>query len=233
MKRIAGGIIAAGVGSRLVNQNVLTPKAMIPIGGIPLIGRELIEFANVGIQTVTVIFNEQNAGVCSQYVKEAFPLLAINILCKNTASSFESFYEILAGTQGTHLLITTVDSIYQPGRLWAFIKHAGEIPDMSMALGVSDYIDDEKPLYISVDDKNRVTALGGNTGSRVTCGVYFLPAAFARYGTGASFSSLRVFLCHLLDLGIEAYGFPMGKVIDVDRQEDVQAAREWTETFRP
>lgn len=230
MKKIKGGIIAAGLGERFQRKGIAVPKAMIEISGKPLIGYTMDHFLSAGITDVTVIFNTRGCAPCSEYVKRNYPDTHMEIICKDTRSSFESFCEVVSRAGDGHILVTTVDSIFQDTMMEAFIRFSNTVPDESIVLGMTDHVDDEKPLYIRVDEGGRVVSLGGENSQYVTCGVYFLhPRSLNRAGD-SGYPSLRFFLKAAIDAGIPAFGFSMGKTFDVDLPEDIDKAQQWLTT---
>ena len=53
------GIIAAGEGSRLVQEGVSRPKPLVEIEGCPMIERLIRIFGECGAESVSVIVNEE------------------------------------------------------------------------------------------------------------------------------------------------------------------------------
>ena len=227
MKNIKGGIIAAGQGQRFKQQGVTGPKALISVFGKPLLRWSVSRFINVGIDKVAVILNKNDCQICTDYINNIMPSVNVDILCKNTLSSFESFYEILLTGQDEYFLITTVDSIFEPERFRTFLQKVREIPPQALALGISNFIEDEKPLYIDIDNQQRVLSLGQDKSPFVTCGVYFLHSSLVHHVAERNYSSLRMFLKDLVNQGVPTYGVPMGKSIDVDHPHDVYRAEEF------
>jgi hypothetical protein len=56
---IRGGIIAAGEGSRLRQAGYAVPRPLVPVAGMPLIGRIIDNFLAAGIRLLVIIFNEE------------------------------------------------------------------------------------------------------------------------------------------------------------------------------
>ncbi len=225
-----GGIIAAGHGSRLKKGGMVVPKPLLKINGTELIGRTVSEFKKAGIYNIRVIFRKRICEQCSEYLATAFPECRFRILCKDTESSAESFLTLLEGANGSdRLLLTTVDSIFAPGALDSFVEKALKMPKDHVILGVTRYVDDEKPLFVSFGDKadNKITAIGGTDGDAVTCGVYLMPQNIWTQRQEVAFPALRAFLSHLFHKGIGFCGVDMGKVIDVDRPEDIKEAEKF------
>ncbi len=218
------GLIAAGTGSRFKKAGFSQPKPMIKVGGRPLIGWALSQFRLAGLSKLSVIFNSVNCTPCSSYLSSEFPDFETDIKCKDTRTSAESFMDVLSRAEGDPILITTTDSIFRPGALAGLIDFASNLQDECMVLGVTSFIDDEKPLYVSMDDNGKIISLGGSSGSLVTNGVYLMPANALKMGHGHSFPALRNFLAFLLENGLKCRGFNMGPSIDVDRPEDIKEA---------
>ena len=86
------GIIAAGEGSRLVEEGVAYPKPLVPLGGRPMIGRLIDILIKNGAEKIAVIVNEEMKEV-QEYLfslKETLPV-ELRIVVKSTPSSMHSF----------------------------------------------------------------------------------------------------------------------------------------------
>ncbi len=231
---VCGGIIAAGHGTRLLGAGISVPKQMVEIGGMPLIGRQVAEFERAALCPVFVILNSTVCHECRDYLEGAFPSADIRPFCRDTESSAESFIRLLERVlrqmgRDTLVLVSTVDSIYRPGLLNAFreqIFKSGERE--ALFLGITRFVDDEKPLFCRLDGSGRIVDLGGDLSEGpVTCGLYCLPASWAEGVDPGDFPALRQFLGWLLRQGRRAYGIDVGKVIDVDRPQDLKEAEEF------
>ena len=107
--RLAGGIIAAGEGSRLRQSGFAMPKPMVPIAGVPLIESVIRNFRAAGIGPLAIIVNEQERP-CVDWVRNRFPGLDVDFIVKTTASSLESFGEVIHRHPGGRMLVSTVDA---------------------------------------------------------------------------------------------------------------------------
>ncbi len=226
------GLIAAGTGSRFRNAGISCPKPLIEISGMPLMGWTLSQFAQAGLEKLKVIFNTSNCKPCMDYIARHFSWFEVDAVCRDTASSFESFMDVLSRSRNRRILITTTDSIYPPGKLKALLEYADTLPQGVMVLGLTGFIDDEKPLYATADQSGRVTALGNEPAQLVTNGVYLMPAGACEAGKGKTFPALRKFLAFLVENGLECHGFDMGKSVDVDRPEDMVQAERFAGNFQ-
>ncbi len=225
---ITGGIIAAGHGSRLKDQGFLVPKPLVKVHGRELLGRTVEHFGNAGINRIRVIFRKAICRECSKFLLRNFPQIHFDIICRDTDSSAESFLSLLReGYPDERQLISTVDSIFEEGAFASFVKRAGRAEKDAVVLGVTGFVDDEKPLYVSLEKgvEGQIKGIGGQSGDAVTCGVYLVPVQVRNIGKRESFPALRKFLGRLFFEGVPFWGVDMGTVIDVDRAEDVKKAR--------
>ena len=92
-------------------------------------------------------------------------------------------------------------------------------------LGLTAHVDDENPLWATLHDDGRVLRLGGDQGSHVTAGIYWLPARRVAEPT-AGFDRLRDYLKWLVEAGQPVYGAILPLVFDIDRARDVEAAEQ-------
>jgi len=148
------------------------------------------------------------------------------IVVKTTRSSLESFREILAAAPPGRLLVSTVDAFCPRKEFLRFIRRAEELPAHSTVLAVTGYVHDEKPLWVTTTRKGRVTAVGGASGDAVTAGIYVVPERVRRMQIPSSLPRLRDFLAWLCKSGDPMQALTIGKVVDVDRAEDLETAEE-------
>jgi NDP-sugar pyrophosphorylase family protein len=233
------GLIAAGLGERLQAAGLATPKPLVRVAGRALVDHVLDALAEAGIAEVACLFNAEPAtDAVEAHCRGRGRAPRLEIRRKTTPSSIESLREVadilssphpdpLPGGEGT--LILTVDAVFAPETLRAFVAAAARWPDADAVLAVTDHIDDEKPLHATLDERGRITALGTGAAASgwITAGFYvFAPRALAAIAAArpGQFAALRAFLAHLVDGGSLVYGVPMGKTLDVDRPEDIAAA---------
>ena len=101
---------------------------------------------------------------------------------------------------------------------------AAGLADDAVALGLTDYVDDENPLWATLDGTDgRISRLGGTHGSHVTAGLYWLPARRPAEPT-TSFARLRDYLGWLVAEHQPVYGVVLPCVFDIDRASDIAAA---------
>lgn len=224
-------IIAAGEGSRLRNEGVAYPKPLVPLDGRPMIRRLIDVFLNCGAESISVIVNEQMTAV-RDYLEGIAPQLPVplNIVVKTTPSSMHSFYEVSRGFDGKKFILTTVDTIFRESDFRPYAEAFQVADDLDGMMAVTDYIDDEKPLYVGVDERMDIT------------GFYDQPFDGVKYISGGIYgldgsaldvlcrcidkgvSRMRNFQRALVEAGLRLKAFPIGKIIDVDHQEDIKKA---------
>lgn len=220
---LSGGIIAAGEGSRLREAGWLVPKPMVPVAGVPLIESTIRNFVGAGITRLSIIVNEQERE-CAAWVRARFPELDLHVMVKTTASSLESFREVAGGPEGGRRLVSTVDAWCRPADFARFVASALGRPPEATVLAVTPLVDDEKPLGVRLGADGRVTALGVESPTLVTAGVYLVSERARRLEPPPRLGRLREHLAWLLDSGEPMYGEVIDTVVDVDRAEDVALA---------
>ena len=217
-----GGIIAAGDGARLRAAGYAMPKALVPVGGVPLIEAVIGNFAAVGITSLVIFVNEASRA-CVDWVRARFPTLDAEFIVKTTPSSLASFQEVSGRLGPGPALISTVDAWCRPRDFARFVEAGQRHLPHASTLALTPLVADEKPLWASVDDDGRVTRLGPGAGPLVTAGLYLLAAAARAAGAPAGLDRLRDYLQWLLARA-PIYGEVIERVVDVDRPEDVALA---------
>jgi len=220
---VQGGIIAAGQGTRLQADGYRVSKPMAPVGGRPLIEHSLDRFRAVGIGRVTVVINEASND-CRQWLNDHGRDFELDVIVRTTVSSYASFQLVAARVAHSPALITTVDSILPVDDFRRFVSSAAGFGDDAVVLGLTGHVDDDNPLWATLDVADgRVLRLGGDSGSHVTAGLYWLPArGIAEPVSG--FARLRDYLKWLVAERQPVYGVVLPLVFDVDRARDVEAA---------
>jgi NDP-sugar pyrophosphorylase family protein len=220
---LRGGIIAAGHGARLKADGLAASKPMAMVGGRPLIAHALDRFRAVGVRQVTVIINETSDD-CRRWLDDHPAGLDLDLIVRTTPSSYASFAVVADRLAGAPALITTVDSILPAADFRRFVSAAAGIPNDAVVLGLTGHVDDDNPLWATLDGADgRVASLGGDTGSHVTAGLYRLPAQkLAKPAAG--FARLRDYLKWLVDERRPVYGVVLPLVFDIDHARDVDAA---------
>ncbi len=221
---LRGGVIAAGHGTRLRADGYRVSKPMTPVGGRPLIEHALDRFRAVGVRQATVIVNEESDD-CRRWLADHADGLDLDLIVRTTPSSYASFALVAASLTGAPALITTVDAIMALDAFQHFVDSATRFPKDAIVLGLTGHVDDDNPLWATVREDGRIQRLGGDHGSHVTAGIYWLPAHQIAAPT-SGFSRLRDYLKWLVDEGRPVYGVVLPLVFDIDRAHDVEAAEQ-------
>lgn len=223
-------IIAAGEGSRLSSEGVSVPKPLVKVGGETLVGRLLRIFHECGADETVVIVNRLHPAT-EQYVRrlaDEGTYGPIRLVVQTTPSSMHSFYAISEYLASAPFCLTTVDTIFREDEFASYISRFCQSTDDGM-MAVTDFIDDESPLYVGTDDHLRITAFNDrNEGDRyISGGIYALtPKALPtlRRLVEAGQSRMRNFQRGLIDDGLLLRACPFSKILDVDHADDISKA---------
>lgn len=221
-------ILSAGEGSRLRDEGVSLPKPLIPIGGVPMIERLVSLYAQCGATKIAIIVNENSELVISklQTLAESYP---IEYMVKSTESSMHSLYELLPLLDDAPFCLSTVDTIFSPSSFRDYIAQFCMDDDCDALMALTDYIDDEKPLYASVDATGRVVGYYSKSDScnLISAGIYCLKSScipILRRCVDTGLHRMRAFQSSLVEAGLKIQGYNIGKVIDVDHITDIESA---------
>lgn len=227
-------IIAAGEGSRLAMEGISLPKPLVPLNGEAMIDRLIRIFNENDAEEICIIVNrlhpETEAHVCELMARgEGAP---IRLAVKTTPSSMHSFFELSPWLSDAPFCLTTVDTIFREDEFARYIRAFQEADDVDGLMAVTDFIDDEKPLYVGTDDALRITAFHDtDCGDRyISGGIYALhPAAIKtlRRCMEEGQSRMRNFQRGLVVDGLRLRAYPMSKILDVDHAGDVKKAEEF------
>ena len=224
--RLAGGIIAAGEGRRLREDGWPMPKPLVTIAGVPLMASVVGNFAAAGIPSIVAIVNEAERE-CVEWARGRFPGVDLRFIVKTTASSLESFLEVVRAPSAAGpgpILVSTVDAWCPPADFSRFVEAARRRPAGSTVLAVTPFVADESPLWAQLGPDGRIAEIGGSGGDVVTAGIYLVPERVRRLTPPPGLGRLREFLGWLVQSGEPVYGDVIPKVIDVDRSSDVALA---------
>lgn len=233
------GILAAGEGSRLVSEGVAAPKPLVKINGEPMIERLIRIFERCGAESVNVVINEEMSEV-REFLKNLRMThgVELNVTIKSTPSSMHTFYELSRMLDGKgRFVATTVDTIFREADFRRYIDaFNGYDSSVDGVMAVTDYVDDEKPLWVATDADMNILAFrdteAGDT-KYISGGIYGLDQRavdlIARC-IGSGMSRMRNFQRALVDAGIPLKAFPMGKVLDVDHAGDIEKAEAFIAT---
>jgi len=242
-------IIAAGEGSRLKSEGIVLPKPLVAIDGIPLIERLIATFIRHGITEIACIVNEYSLDVKQFVEQKNFPV-PIHFVVKTTPSSMHSLFALAPYVQEGQFLLSTVDSVFGDGEFSCFLQYAQSRRTLDGVLAITDFVDDENPLYVEMNERKEIMRFLkkpgddtrapapanesgkelGNDGPWVTGGLYiFSPRIFREVdgALGLGIERLRNFLVHLIARGYILEGYQFSRIVDVDRVSDLHTAEAW------
>lgn len=226
-------IIAAGEGSRLQHEGVALPKPLVHIGGEAMIDRLIRIFRQNGATEIVIIVNTLNP-LTEQHIRQ---LKAegkaddIRLVVKSTPSSMHSFAELSTYLADGPFCLTTVDTIFNEQEFKEYIHYFNQCPyDGCMA--VTEFVDDEKPLYVATDTDLFITGFHDtNEGDRfISGGIYCLrPNALNTLSKclEQGQSRMRNFQRALVADGLKLKAFAFEKILDVDHASDIIKAEDF------
>jgi NDP-sugar pyrophosphorylase family protein len=224
-------ILAAGEGSRLRNEGLNMPKGLVRLGGIPLVERIIRIADKYSPSSINCIVNEKSVDL-SEFISELEIGTPLNQVIKSTPSSMHSLYELSHLLRDENFCLFTVDTIFKEEELSTFLEYAQKQSDCDAVFAVTDYIDDEKPLYIETNEDDQITAfLDTNDNPKyVSGGIYYLPPKaldVLQECIDAGQQRLRNFQRMLLERNMKIKAFRFSKIIDVDHISDLEKAEKF------
>ena len=224
-------IIAAGEGSRLAQEGVLYPKPLVPLDGTPLIERLIKIFARHNAHKISIIINSRQPQTRQllEKLSHDFPL---NIVVKDTPSSMHSMHALAPYLLADKFCVTTVDTIFREEEFGKYIE-LFEKSNSDGMMAVTDYIDDEKPLYVGTSPDMQITGFYDTPQEEtryISGGIYALTSASLAtldrcIASGSS--RMRNFQRSLVEDGLCLTAYPFGKIIDIDHAEDIEKAQQF------
>lgn len=221
------GIFAAGMGSRFAQAGWKEPKPLISLHGKPLLGHVLERLFRAGIEEVELLLNEEAAfDPVEAYVNQLPERFRVHTSRKTTSTSCESFCFLLDRLGRPPFLLSAVDSIFPEDALEAFLKVRSYPPQCQLVLAVTDFVHDEKPLWVERNEEGRVLALGESvqTKEAVTAGLYLVLKELAGQAAKGPFAALRGFLGDLVESGGEVWAREFPLALDIDCPDDIRVA---------
>ena len=236
-------IIAAGEGSRLAAEGVQEPKPLVKVCGEYLIDRLMRIFVENDAEEVVVICNDLTSLVSShlRHISEkglnGRPV-PLRFVVKSTPSSMHSFHELSGLLGDAPFVLTTVDSIFREQEFSAYVKAFEKVLDEGGdgLMGVTDFIDDEKPLYVGTDEQMNITGFYDNNrlaNRYISGGIYGLaPSALETLDNcmQRGESRMRNFQRGLIRDGRRLKAFRFSTVFDIDHASDLAKAEAFLAT---
>ena len=229
-------ILAAGDGSRLMQEGELTPKPLVKVGGEALIDRLLRVFMANDATEIAVICNSQMTAVVAYLdtIQKAGDI-PLRLMVKSTPSSMHSLWALRRWLEDAPFILTTVDTIFREQEFTEYVHTFRSLTAQSAAdglMGVTDYIDDERPLYVDADDELQITGFTDTSDHPhyVSAGIYGrTPRCFEPLSRCVERGEQRMrnFQRSLVAEGFNLKAWPFSKVLDVDHVSDIQKAEKF------
>ncbi|MDR2496439.1 MAG: NTP transferase domain-containing protein [Tannerellaceae bacterium] len=222
-------VIAAGLGSRLQSEGAGRPKPLTLLNGVAMIDRLLRIFLENNASSVHVIINEEMSEV-RDYLSRMSLGVPLHLTVKSTPSSMHSFFELSHRLSSEKFCLTTVDTIFRQDEFRRYVQDFAS-DEADGLMGVSDFIDDEKPLYVNVGDKLTVESFTDEPTAQsryVSGGIYGLKRQTAlpvlQQAMHEQQFRMRNFQRRLIAAGLLIKAWPFTKIIDVDHASDIRKA---------
>lgn len=221
-------ILAAGQGSRFVKEGVNTPKPMVEILGRPMIERLIGVLMECGAESIHIVTNSKMDALNSHLNKlkneKNLPLDIRPIVSDN---SFYSLSEACKGVDGKFIAMTT-DAIFPTDEFKKYVKAVKDCEPAEVVMGLTEYVDDESPLYAKLSD-DRTSVVDYRYGGEpfpgtviVSAGLYGLTGDALATATAVrypkSLSDFQRILAAETDYKVTPYVF--SKAFDVDCTHD-------------
>lgn len=225
-------IIAAGEGSRLVQEGVKLPKPLVRLNGVPMIKRLIDIFMGSDPTSLSVIVNEQMTEV-REYLESLTLPVPFHLVVKSTPSSMHSFYEVSRKFDDKKFCLTTVDTIFRADEFRPYVDAFAADGKADGYMAVTSFIDDEKPLYVATDPEMQITGFldKHEPGVKyISGGIYGLTAPALRVLEQCmeqGVSRMRNYQRALVAAGLDLKAFPFEKIIDVDHAGDIATAEKF------
>ena len=222
-------IIEAGEGSRLAQEGVAKPKPLVELQGEPMIGRLINIMLRCNAESISIIVNEHMTEV-RQYLESLELPVPLNLVVKTTPSSMHSFWHLSQVIPQGKFCLTTVDTIFREEDFKGYIEAFEADEEHDGMWAVTPFVDDEKPLWVEVDDQMGITAFRDKKwdgAQYVSGGVYAMTDnAFEVLDDciKQDISRMRNFQRALIKAGKRLQAYSIDKIVDVDHADDIATA---------
>lgn len=222
-------IIAAGEGSRLAQEGVAKPKPLVELLGEPMIGRLINIMLRCHGESISIIINEHMTEV-REYLEGLNLPIPLNLVVKTTPSSMHSLWHLSRVIPDGKFCLTTVDTIFRENDFKGYIEAFEADQDYDGMWAVTPFVDDEKPLWVDVDENMNITAFRDKAwdgAQYVSGGVYAMTQnAFSvlDHCIDQGISRMRNFQRALIEAGHILKAYSIDKIVDVDHAGDIATA---------
>lgn len=224
-------IIAAGEGSRLLQEGCKVSKPLVKINGTPMIERLLRILDEHSFDEINIIINEysQDVSLFLENIKNSLKA-KLTIIRKTTPSSMHSLYELSKSVKEDRFHLFTVDSIFYLNEFKDYLNFCSTNKGQYDAImAVTRFIDDEKPLFVEIKNGKITHFLDKtDTPEMITSGFYYFNKnihQILQEQIESGSQKLRNFLRQLTACSFKIGYFEFSKTIDVDHIEDIAKAQ--------
>ncbi len=221
--------IAAGEGSRLAQEGVAKPKPLVELQGEPMIGRLINIMLRCNAESISIIVNEHMTEV-REYLESLELPVPLNLVVKTTPSSMHSLWHLSRVIPKGKFCLTTVDTIFREEDFRGYIEAFEDDEQHDGMWAVTPFVDDEKPLWVDVDEEMGITAFRDKPwhGSKyVSGGIYAMTdKAFVVLDKciEQGISRMRNFQRALVEADFNLQAYSIDKIVDVDHADDIATA---------
>ena len=233
-------IISAGEGSRLTQEGIVVPKPLVRLNGEPMIDRLIRIFTDCGAEEVVVIVNNLTSLV-QENLNRLDTKVPLKVVVKTTPSSMHSFFELSQYLDNDKFCLTTVDTVFREEEFRDYVEEFKCSADDGL-MAVTDYIDDESPLYVSTDKDLNICGFHDNIDDFLHSKAYGENDVECRFISGGIYcldgnalqtlrrcmeegvSRMRNFQRQLVADGLRLKARPFTKILDVDHASDIVKA---------
>ncbi|MBR0492662.1 MAG: NTP transferase domain-containing protein [Muribaculaceae bacterium] len=222
-------IIAAGEGSRLAQEGIAKPKPLVELQGEPMIGRLINIMLRCNAESISIIVNEHMTEV-REYLESLELPVPLHLVVQTTPSSMHSLWHLCSVIPEGKFCLTTVDTIFREQDFKEYIQAFEQDETHDGMWAVTPFVDDEKPLWVEVDEQMNITAFrdkGWEGAKYVSGGVYSMTdKAFEVLDLciEQGISRMRNFQRALIEAGHKLQAFSIEKIVDVDHAGDIATA---------
>ena len=155
----------------------------------------------------------------------------LRVVVRTTPSSLHSFHALSPLLAGAPFCLTTVDTIFREEDFAAYLRQF-RAADVQGMMAVTDFVDDEKPLYVGTDSEMNITGFFDEpSGCRyISGGIYCLhPEALGvlQRCMDRQIHRMRNFQRQLVADGLRLRAYAFSKILDVDHAGDIVKAEKF------
>ncbi len=228
------GVIAAGDGLRLKEEGIKEPKPLIKVQGKTLLERIFTITEKYKFKSCNIIVNEKFKKDVENFFLSKVPKIEFNIIYKSTPSSLHSLYQLKQYLSDDSFCLMTIDSIFSESEFENFLEEVKKNEIYDGLIAITDFVDDEKPLWVKIDRNNKIKRFSSNRedSNYITGGIYFFRKGVIEYTEKAlvdNISRLRNFLQYLIETDLKLKAIKFSKIIDIDHKKDLVEAEKFLE----